>query len=432
MLCYEKFTADSIAQSDENFRKLLLANLETLTSEDLLVLARSWRFWRRDTQMPPPGEWRAWLFLGGRGAGKTRAGAEWVAEHVRGRRARRVALLGATHADVRQVMIEGESGLLAVSEGAQYEPSLRRVRWPGTGARATVLSADEPDSIRGHQFDLAWGDEFCKWPEPQKALDMLRMALRLGHEPKLMITTTPRPIAPLLDLRTSPDCATTVSPTRDNHQLPDVFLDSMMAAYRGTRLGRQEVDAEIIEDLEGALWKRDTLERLRVKSAPLCSRTVIGVDPPASNAGVCGIVVAGMAEDGTAYVMGDWSREGMGPFGWANRVADAYEESSADCVVAEANQGGNMVESTMLGVHPNLNVKRVYAKRGKKARAEPIAALYEQGRVKHAGLFPELEDQMCQYDGHGKSPDRLDALVWALTELFPQQRRAIPKVRAPV
>ncbi len=384
--------------------------------------------WARESQKPPSGDWNIWLFLGGRGAGKTRAGAEWVAEQIRARRARRVALIAATHADARNVMIEGPAGLLSVSEGAEYEPSLRRVRWPGLGAEASVMSADEPDSIRGYQFEIAWGDEFCKWPEPQAALDMVRMGLRLGDHPRMMITTTPRPIPALLALKDSDGCVLSSATTYDNKaNLPKVFLDAMKQTYGRTRLGRQELDGEIIEDVEGALWQREQIERLRLKVAPTCERVVVGIDPP-SGKGTCGIVVAGtMGEVG--YVLGDYSKEMLSPQQWADRAADASEKYAADCVVAEANQGGEMVRSTLFHAHPNMKVKLVRASTGKKARAEPISGLYEQGRVHHAGVFAELEDQLCQYDGTGKSPDRLDALVWALTELFPQKRSAIAKIR---
>jgi len=392
-------------------------------------MLNDWTLWARQAQKQPPGDWRIWLFLGGRGAGKTRAGAEWVAEEIRAQRVKRVALIAATHSDARQVMIEGPAGLLSCSEGAEYEPSLRRVRWPASGAEAYVMSADEPDSIRGYQFDLAWGDEFCKWPEPQTALDMARMGLRLGDNPRMMITTTPRPIPALLELYTSPDCRTTKSTTYDNKvNLAKAFIDSMKKTYGKTRLGRQELDGEIIEDVEGALWQRSLIEQCRVKEAPACERIVVGLDPPASKKGICGIVVAGRIDD-QAYVLADWTKEMLTPLQWADRTADAYEQFEADCVVAEANQGGDMVKSTLFGAHPNMKVILVHASRGKVARAEPASAMYELGRVHHAGVFPELEDQLCRYDGSGKSPDRLDALVWALTELFPQRRKAIPKAR---
>src|ERR1041385_620950 len=264
---------ESIAFLQPNSRERLLKALDDEAWDHVLT---AWTYNARPHQLEPPGDWRIWLFLGGRGAGKTRAGAEWVAEEIRAQRVKRVALIAATHSDARQVMIEGPSGLLSCSEGAEYEPSLRRVRWPAHGAEAYVMSADEPDSIRGYQFELCWGDEFCKWPEPQAALDMVRMGLRLGDNPRMLITTTPRPIPALLALRDDPDCALSKSTTYDNAaNLAKSFIATMKKSYGKTRLGRQELDGEIIEDVEGALWQRETIEALRVKTAPVCERIVV-------------------------------------------------------------------------------------------------------------------------------------------------------------
>lgn len=406
------------------------AFLKSLKPNDKEFLCNQWTFWARPEQMPPLRDWRVWLYLGGRGAGKTRSGAEWIAQGVREKRMMRIALIAATFADARAVMIEGRSGLLSVSGNAKYEPSNHRVLWPG-GAVATVLSAEEPDGIRGHQFDAAWADEFCKWPEPDNALDMIRMALRLGEKPRMAVTTTPRNIAALKALIAAPGTAVTRGATRDNAaNLAPGFVEDLQARYGGTRLGRQELDAEIIEDVEGALFRRDWIEAGRVRAAPGLVRIVVAVDPPASQHGCeCGIVVAGMGEDGAAYVLADSSAGGLTPQGWARRVADAYEEFEADCVVAEANQGGDMVRAVLTDEMAAMPLKLVHATRGKTVRAEPVARRYETGRVHHAGVFPELEDQLCSYDGQGKSPDRLDALVWALTELF-GKKRAAPKVRS--
>jgi phage terminase large subunit-like protein len=409
--------------------------LRSLSHDDAVLLAQRWSFWARDEQLPPPDPWRIWLFLGGRGAGKTRAGAEWIAGGVCHGRMRRIGLVGATFADARSVMIEGESGLLGVSPSAAFEPSNRRVLWP-TGAVATVVSAEEPDGVRGHQFDAVWADEFCKWAEPQAALDMVLMALRLGKDPRMAITTTPRNIKALRDLMNAPDVALTRSTTRANTaNLAPTFLAGLELRFGGTRLGRQELEAELIEDNDAALWRRDWIERTRVREAPQLTRVVVAVDPPASIAGdECGIVVAGLGEDGAAgaasaaYVLADCSVGGVSPAAWASRVADAYEHHKADAIVAEANQGGDMVKQVLLDALPNAAVKLVHATRDKRTRAAPAAALYEQGRVSHVGAFPELEDQMCSYDGEGRSPDRMDALVWALADLFPR-RRATPKVR---
>ena len=404
--------------------------LRDLNDREGHFLWRNWPYWARDAQLPPEGDWRIWLFLGGRGAGKTRAGAEWIAEGVRRGAMRRVGIVGATFADARSVMIEGVSGLLGVSPGADFEPSNRRVLWPN-GAVGDVLTAEEPDIIRGHQCDAIWADEFCKWSDPQQALDMLLMSLRLGKNPRMVVTTTPRAITPLIDLMTTPGTIVTKATTWDNKAyLAPTFITGLRRRYAGTRLGRQELDAEVIEDNDAALWRRDWIEKTRVREAPPLVRVVVAVDPPASIAGdECGIVAAGLAESGEAYVLGDCSSAGLTPAAWARRVADVCEAHQADAIVAEANQGGDMVKALLLEPAPNAPVKLVHATRDKRTRAAPAAALYEQGRVHHLGAFPELEDQLCHYDGEGQSPDRLDALVWALAELYPRTRRAQPRVR---
>ncbi len=428
------------------------ALLASLNDEDALALARDWDFWARDAQLPPDGPWRIWLFLGGRGAGKTRAGAEWIAGQVREGRMARIGLIGATHADARAVMVEGESGLLKVVDGLNFEPSNSRVLWPD-GAVATLLSAEEPDSFRGHQFDGIWGDEFCKWREPQAALDMALMALRLGQVPRMLLTTTPRAIPALTALMESPGMAMTRSGTADNAaNLADGFHDLMLARYGGTALGRQELDGELIADSESALWKRGWIEATRVlplvrstdggggcsrpsdqrkpEGVPEMSRVVVAVDPPASAQGdECGIVVAGRFED-EGYVLADLSAGGLTPAGWAARTMEAFAQFEADAIIAEANQGGEMVRSVLQQAGADAPVKLVHASRGKLTRAAPYAALYERGRIHHAGAFPELEDQMCNYDGGSgsKSPDRMDALVWALADLFAMPRKN-PRIR---
>ncbi len=398
--------------------------LERLTREEAAqFLADGWLRFARDEQLPPPGDWRIWLFLGGRGAGKTRAGAEWIAEGVKRGFMRRIGLAGATFADVRSVMIEGESGLKSVSPGADFEPSNRRVLWPN-GAVAAVVSAEEPDYVRGHQFDTVWADEFCKWSAPQEALDMIVMALRLGQDPRMLITTTPRNIPALKDLLAMPDVVQTKSTTAANAgNLAATFLAGVELRFAGTRLGRQELEAEIIEDNDAALWHRVWIDKARRRDYPKCSRMVVAVDPPASIAGdECGIVIAGLGEDGDGYVINDWSVGGMTAAGWAARVADAFLAFKADCIVAEANQGGDMVKQVLIDALPNAPVRLVHATRDKRTRAVPAAVLYEQGRIHHCGTFAALEDQMCQFDGTGKSPDRMDALVWAVTHLFPLER----------
>jgi phage terminase large subunit-like protein len=405
-----------------------------LDDDEARTLIEEWHFWARPEQLPPPGDWRIWLFMGGRGSGKTRAGAEWIAQGIRSGCMQRVALIGATHHDARSVMIEGESGLLSVCEGAAYEPSNRRVLWPD-GAVASVLSADEPDSIRGHQFDGAWCDELCKWPDPQAALDMAMMALRLGDDPRMMITTTPRNIAALKNLIAAPDVVRTQSSTRANAaNLADSFIATVEQRYGGTRLGRQELDGDLIEDHENALWQREWIERHRVRSAPALERIVVAIDPPSGIDGdECGIVVAGRDANGEGYVLADRSKGGLTPNQWAARAMDAFAEFSADAIVAEANQGGEMVRSVLSQAMANAPVRLVHATRDKRTRALPIAALYERGLVHHIGAHAELEDQMCTYDGglksSGPSPDRMDAMVWALSDLFPMVR-AEPRVRS--
>ncbi|HVV29112.1 MAG TPA: terminase family protein [Rhizomicrobium sp.] len=408
--------------------------LENLSDEEAALLASDWRFWARDAQLPPAkaangGEWRIWLFLGGRGAGKTRSGAEWIAGEVRAGRMARVGLIGATMRDCRAVMVEGESGLLNVEDGLIFEPSNNRVLWPG-GAVATLLSAEEPDSFRGHQFDGCWGDELCKWRDPQAALDMALMAMRLGENPRMMLTTTPRNIPALTALMAAPDVAVTKSRTADNQaNLADGFHDAMQARYGFSTLGRQELDGELIADHDGALWKRGWIEKARMRDVPPLERIVVAVDPPASNMGdECGIVVAGRSYS-EFYVLADLSAGGLTPAGWAARVMTAFADFNADAVIAEANQGGEMVRSVLQQADANAPIRLVHASRGKITRAAPFAALYEAGRVHHAGRFAELEDQMCHYDGgrSAKSPDRMDALVWALADLA--GRPADPRIR---
>jgi phage terminase large subunit-like protein len=421
------WSASSISSLPPARRKSLV---EGLNDDEARTLIEAWDFWARDEQLAPPGNWRIWLFMGGRGSGKTRAGAEWIAQGIREGRMQRVALIGATHHDARSVMIEGASGLLSVCEGATYEPSNRRVLWPD-GAVASVLSADEPDSIRGHQFDGCWCDELAKWAEPQAALDMAMMALRLGDDPRMMITTTPRNIAALKNLMTAPDVVRTRSSTRANAaNLADTFLATVEQRYGGTRLGRQELDGDLIEDNENALWQRDWIERHRVRHAPALERIVVAIDPPAGiNGDECGIVVAGRDAQGEGFVLADRSKGGLTPNQWAARAMDAFVEFRADAIVAEANQGGEMVRSVLSQAMANAPVRLVHATRDKRTRALPIAALYERGLVHHVGAHPELEDQMCTYDSSGPSPDRMDAMVWALSELFPMRAAVNPRVR---
>ena len=412
-----------------------LANLKKLSEGERAEFATHWRLWARMQQLPPEGDWRVWLIMAGRGFGKTRAGAEWVREIAAADPTARIALVGASLGEARAVMVEGESGLLAISPPRRrpsYEPSLRRVTWPN-GAQATLYSAGEPESLRGPQHSHAWCDEIAKWDNAgnraMSAWDNLLLGLRLGERPRVLATTTPRavPLIRRLLEASGADVAVTSGRTEDNaDNLPRRFVRDIRRTYGKSMLGRQELDGELIEDLPGALWTRGLLEasRSRGDRAP-SARTVIGVDPPASaNGDACGIVVAALGEDGIATVLADLSVRRPSPEKWARAVANAAGTWEADRVVAEANQGGAMVESVLRAAEIALPLKLVRASKGKSARAEPVAALYEAGRVRHAGTFPELEDELCGliagggYEGPGRSPDRADALVWALTELM--------------
>lgn len=399
----------------------------------VLDLATRWVWRARPEQLPPPGDWTVWLMLAGRGFGKTRAGAEWVRALAEADATARIALIGASLHEARAVMVEGESGLLAIAPSdnrPDWQPSRRRLLWPN-GAEATIFGAADPDMLRGPQHSHAWADEIAKWPCGVETWDNAMMGLRLGERPRMLATTTPRPVALVRRLVTGEGVVVTRGRTMDNRTaLPPRFLAAMKRDYEGTRLGRQELDGELLEDPEGALWTRDLLDDCRVGVAgedaqDRLERVVIGVDPPAGSRGdACGIIVAGRDQDGMALVVEDASVERSRPEQWARRVARAAARWRADRVVAEANNGGAMVESVLRAANIGLPVRLVHATRGKVARAEPVAALYEAGRARHAGMFARLEDELCGlligggYEGPGRSPDRADALVWALTDLM--------------
>jgi phage terminase large subunit-like protein len=406
------------------------ALLDGVGEGDAAAMLGDWRFWARPEQLAPAGDWRGWLVMAGRGFGKTRAGAEWVRSVAEQDGSARIALVGATLAEARQVMVEGDSGLLAIAPEAtrpRWQPSLGRLRWR-SGATARIFSAAEPEALRGPQHSHAWGDEIAKWPDGQAAWDNLALGLRLGDRPRFVATTTPRPVPLLRALLARADVAVTRGRTADNraHLSPD-FLAAMTALHGGTRFGRQELDGELIEEVEGALWSRATIEACRVRIAPEAVRVLVGVDPPAgagAGSDACGIVVVALGADGQGYVLADASVQGMPPEGWAARVAQVAHAHGADRVIAEANNGGAMVEAVLRVADPALPVRRVHATRGKAARAEPVSVLYAQRRVHHVGAFPALEDEMAGlmigggYAGPGRSPDRADALVWALTALL--------------
>jgi phage terminase large subunit-like protein len=380
--------------------------------------------------------------LGGRGAGKTRAGAEWVKALALGlfepviRRCERIAIVAPNYDEARLVMIEGSSGVLSVHharERPKYEPSKRTLTW-SNGSIAQVFSAEEPDGLRGPQFDAAWCDELAKWKHAEEAWMNVQMALRLGDVPQAVITTTPRATKLIRELMS--DAATVVTRSRtieNSNQLAPSFLTDVMARYGNTALGRQELDGELIGDDPDALWKRETIEQFRVKTLAIeLKRIVVAVDPPATShakSNACGIVCVGLGQDGRAYVLEDASVKRMRPLQWAARVVDVFKRHNADRVVAEVNQGGDMVRELLTQVDATLPIKAVHASRGKRARAEPVAALYEQGHISHVGGFAALEDEMCSSIGEGNSPDRMDALVWAITELMMRKATA-PKIRA--
>jgi phage terminase large subunit-like protein len=342
--------------------------------------------------------------------------------------ARRIALIGPTAADVRDVMVEGDSGILAISAPRDrpiYEPSKRRLTWP-TGAVATLFSADEPERLRGPQHDFAWCDELAAWRYPQ-AWDMLMFGLRLGADPRAVVTTTPRPTRLIKSLIADPNVVVTRGSTSENRvNLAPAFLDRIVRRYEGTRLGRQELEAEILEDVPGALWNRAVIDATRIVTAPELTRIVVAIDPAAGsgeNSDETGIVVAGKDAGGHGYALADLSGR-HAPAEWAKVAISAWRSHAADRIVAEVNNGGDMVETTIRMIDPNVPFTAVRAARGKAARAEPVAALYEQGRVHHVGALPLLEDQMCGFTSDfdrskaGYSPDRVDALVWALSELL--------------
>lgn len=403
-----------------------------------LRMRHNWALSGRADQKPPPGDWRTWLIMGGRGSGKTRAGAEWVhALASAGQRSElRIALVAETLGDAREVMIDGVSGICRIARERRpdFEASRRRLVWPN-GAMAQIFSSEDPESLRGPQFHFAWCDELAKWKYAEETFDMLQFGLRLGEDPRQLVTTTPRPVPILKRLMAEEGTRLVRISTRDNAaNLSPSFVKGLEARYGGSRLGRQELEGELIDDRPDALWKRADLDALRIRFTGALRRIVVAVDPPSGSGlnSCCGIVVAGVEQTGRAVVLADCSATGLSPAGWAQEVVKAYRRFSADRVVAEVNQGGEMVAAMLKSIDQTLPLSQVRATRGKFLRAEPVAALYEQGRVAHAGRFSALEDQMCDFgpDGlsGGRSPDRLDALVWALTALM-LEGQSEPRVR---
>lgn len=390
--------------------------IASLSDAELLHLQYDWDFWARDKQTLPTQPFFIWLILAGRGFGKTRTGAETVRKWVRTNQY--VNLIGATADDARDIMIEGESGILAIcpnDERPQYVASKRRLEWQN-GAISLIFTADEPERLRGKQHYKLWADELASWRYPE-AWDQAMMGLRLGDNPQGIVTSTPKPTKLVLDLVNDPRNIVTTGTTYENRaNLAQGFFDYVIKKYEGTRLGLQELEAKLLTDNPGALWKREQIDDNRVHIYPDLTRVVVGVDPTASAGGdEAGIVTAGMSGD-HYFTLSDDSRQGT-PQEWASAAVTAYHRHKADCIVAEKNNGGDMVEAVIKQVDPNVNVKLVWASRGKVTRAEPIAAIAEQGRDHHVGYFPQLEDELCMWIPGEASPNRLDAKVWALTEL---------------
>ncbi|SFT96569.1 terminase family protein [Mesorhizobium sp. YR577] len=417
---------------------------ENLRGRPVEQIENEWIFharlaqYRLERQQPA-----TWLVIGGRGAGKTRLGAEWVNSLVRGfspfseKKHMHIALVGETLGDVREVMIDGPSGIITISRHnrPRFEASRRRLVWD-SGAVAQIFSSEDPESLRGPQFEAAWCDELGKWKNAEACFDMLQFGLRLGDQPRQLITTTPRPTKLLKRLLAEPGVVIERMRTDENAgNLSPAFLRMMERRYGGTALGRQELDGELIEDREDALWSRVTIENVRIAEPPELCRIVVAVDPPASSrktSDACGIVAAGLDQEGQVIVLADATVRAAKPHEWAAAAVALFHRLEADCLVAEVNQGGDMVTAVIRTVDPSIPVRAVRATRGKWLRAEPVAALYEQGRVRHAGRFIELEDEMCDLGPNGlsgsRSPDRVDALVWAINELMPDQM-ARPRIR---
>lgn len=404
--------------------------LRGLSAPQRRTLDDDWMLWAHPGQVAPPGNWRVWLIRAGRGFGKTRAGAEWVSEIARTMPGARIALVGATIDDVQRVMVEGQSGLVSVAridEPVDYRRGAKEIVF-ASGARAAIFSAASPEALRGPEHHVAWCDELAKWRHGDVAWDNLMLGMRLGDAPRVLVTTTPRPIPLLRRVMVLRDLVETVGRTQDNPHLPATFLTALEEAYGGTRLARQEIAGELLSDAEGALWTLAQFDACRVAVAPALVRTIVAVDPPAGTESgkgdACGIVAVAQGRDGRGYVLEDASVAGLSPEGWAQAVAACAARHAADRVIAEKNQGGKMVESVLLAADAGLPLQLVHAVDGKVARAEPVSILYERGKVSHVGSFPELEAELCgmvvggAYRGTGRSPDRADALVWALSALL--------------
>lgn len=422
--------------------------LTSLSTEEQAQLKWDWNFWARENQKAPEGEWNTWLVMAGRGFGKTRMGSEWIRQKAEQNPGCRIALVAETAADARDVMILGDSGLINCDPNLtadSWSPTNRRLSWPN-GSTAWCYNATEPDQLRGPQHHFAWVDELAKFRYMQETWDQLQFGLRLGVHPQVLVTTTPRPLPLIKKLRADSDTIVTMGSTLDNQaNLAANTIKQLYDRYGGTRLGRQELAGEILDDIPGALWSRESIDNARLRDAPeSLERVYVAVDPAVSNtegSDEHGIVVVGMARDSDGYAKGYVLEDGTvrgSPEEWAKKAISLYRFWSADKIIAEKNQGGDMVLSTLRAVDRSIPVELVHASRGKVVRAEPISALYEQGRVHHVGIFDKLEDQMCMFSidnlrsASNGSPDRVDALVWGLTKLFDKiTGRRIPRDSGP-
>lgn len=413
----------------------VLAKLDPKKAEELM---HTWHFWARPQQIAPVGEWNTWFVNAGRGFGKTRAGVEWVRENLK-KGVKRVAVIAATNSDIERTIVKGESGFLnccwagdkthkGVLLGApEWSPTKRTLTW-ANGAQVQAFSAEEPERLRGPQFEIAWADELAAWNRDRDTWDMLQFCLRLGKHPQVCVTTTPKPTKLVRDILKNPKTVVTYGSTFDNSaNLASTYIEAVKTQYEGTRLGRQELYAEVLDEASGALWNRQLLQTCEVEVdnpvefAQTLARVVVAVDPAVSanaESDMTGVVVAGQDVNGVCYILQD-ATDRFTPEGWAARAIELYHEYGADRIVAERNQGGEMVRYTFKTVDETIPIKLVHASRGKFARAEPVSALYERGRVKHVKGLDALEDQLVQWCPLGSigSPDRLDAMVWAVTEL---------------
>lgn len=436
--------AEILAALPEDEREAYLAQLDPSVVANLKY---SWKFWARPNQLPPPGDWNTWLVMAGRGFGKTRLGSEWIREVANNFPGCRIALVGETAADVRDVMVLGDSGLLACDPtltDKSWSPTNRCLTWPN-GSKAWAYNATEPDQLRGPQHHFAWVDELAKFRYIQETWDQVQFGLRLGVHPQCLVTTTPQPKTLIKRLVNDPDTYVTRGSTLDNQlNLAKNTIKQLYDRYGNTRLGRQELEGEILGDIPGALWNPSMLDECRIKPEDLpedLEKVYVAVDPAASSAEGAdehGIVVVGLARDkegyARGYVLEDATCRGR-PEEWAKAAIRMYRKWSADRIIAEKNNGGEMVGTVLKSIDRSVPIKLVHASRGKIVRAEPISALYEQGRIHHVGRFDKLEDQMCSFsvdvvrNSSEGSPDRVDALVWGLTEIFDKitGRKSVPQ-----